>query len=49
MAKVKKYANGGSYTVEVKGSPKPAAPKEKPAPKFNAGGWNIPQFNPDAK
>lgn len=49
MAKVKKYAKGGSYWVTVPDSPKPTAPKEKPTPKFNTGGWNIPQFNPDAK
>jgi hypothetical protein len=45
MAKVKKYAKGGSYYVTVP-DPTKAAPKEKPAPKFNTGGWNIPAMQP---
>lgn len=38
MAKVKKYAKGGSYWVTVPDPQKPAAPKEKPA---GLTGWNI--------
>lgn len=45
MPKIKKYANGGSYYVTVKESPKPSPPKEKPKP--NTEGWNIPVLRPD--
>lgn len=46
MAKVKKYAKGGSYYVTVKESPKSAVPKEKPVTP-NVGGWNIPTMQPN--
>jgi hypothetical protein len=44
MAKIKKYANGGSYTITVKDSPK--AEKEVAVPKAKAPivGWNIPEL-----
>jgi hypothetical protein len=43
MAKVKKYAKGGSYYVEVKESPKPVPVKPVPIIK----GWNIPELKPN--
>ena len=44
MAKVKKYANGGSYTVEVKGSPKPTKAVVVPKATPPIVGWNIPEL-----
>ena len=38
MAKIKKFAKGGSYWVTTQDPSKSAAPKEKPA---GLGGWNI--------
>lgn len=42
MAKVKKYAKGGSYYVTVADPPKAAPVKKEP----NVGGWNIPVMKP---
>ena len=44
MAKIKKYARGGSYYVTVADPPKASPSKEKPKP--ISTGWNIPVLNP---
>lgn len=45
MAKVKKYAKGGSYYVTVK-DPPPTS--KKPEPKASPlKGWNVPEINPN--
>jgi len=45
MAKIKKYAKGGSYYVDVKEPSKVFIPKDKPIVKPNIEGWNIPVIN----
>lgn len=48
MAKVKKYAKGGSYWVTVPDPPKASSkPQVKEQPKPNIEGWNIPSMKPD--
>ncbi len=47
MAKVKKFAKGGSYYVTVPDPPKASPPKEKGKPATE--GWNIPSMKPNAK